>query len=1793
MGNPGSFTVTAIGVPPVTTLVRTGALPAGVTFTDNGNGAGTLSGTPAAGTGGTYLLTFTASNGIAPATQTFTLTVQEPPTITSASATAFAVGQAGTFMVTTTGFPTPVITQGGVTLPSGVAFVDNGNGMGTLSGIPAAGTQGTYALTFTASNGVSPSAVQTFTLTVSAAGTPLATSQSATTAADTPRVITLGGSDADSAGLTFSIGTGPSHGSLSALGAPVCGPAGSGSTCTADVTYTPTAGYTGPDSFTFTVSDGSLTSAPAIVSLTVTAGNAAPVAASQSATTAADTPKLITLGGSDADSVSLTFSVGTGPTHGSLSALGAPVCGPAGTGSACTADVTYTPTAGYTGPDSFTFTVSDGSLTSAPATVSLTVTAPNAAPVAASQGGVTTAEDTPAAITLSATDSDNTSVSFTIVSPPAHGTLSALVPNPCTPDGLGGATCTAAVTYTPAANFNGNDSFTFKANDGTLDSNVATVSVAVNAVNDTPVANSQTAMTPEDTATPITLSGIDVDGGPLSFAIASGPSHGTLGALGAPSCTTDVNGVSTCTAAVTYTPTGNFNGSDSFTFTVSNGSLTSNAGTVTIDVTAANDAPVALDQTLTSLEDTAKTVTLSATDADGNSLTFSIVASPLHGSLSAIAPVACTTDVNGISTCTADVMYTPTTGFTGPDSFTFKANDGGLDSNVATVSITVTSADTAPTITSANATTFTVGQAGSFTVTTTGTPTVTTITRGGVGLPGGVNYTDNGNGTATLSGTPSTGTSGTYVFTFTATNGIPPDAVQNPFTLTINQPPAITSANTTTFAPGKAGQTFTVTTTGFPTNAISRTGTLPSGVTFTDNGNNTATIAGTPAAGTQSGSPYAWVITAANGALPDAVQNFSFNVVCPALTVSGTIPALTFNTAMATATFTQTGGNGAIAWSAAGLPTGTAINPVTGQVTGTPTVTGTFNVTITTTDAGGCTGLTSQSVTVAPVATGDSYSGLVDNTQFVITGGTTASPATPFVGTAGRITANDLPSGFVTATAGTFATSGGGSVTIAADGTFIYTPKANPGAAAITSDSFTYTVFSNTGGGAAVASAPGTVSLTLAGRVWYVLNNGAAGNGQSQSTFNTLAAAVAASTANDTIFVYQGTGTTTNLATASVLKTGQSLIGQGVALVVNSQTLVAAGGFPLLGNTVTLATNVTVNGLDMTTGAANGIVGTSVTGLSVTVRNLTTTTGTGVNLSNTAGTLNFTGLTTTGGAGANLVNNTGATFTFSNVTVSSGANPAFTATGGGTISVTGSTNTLTTTTGTALNVANTTIGASGLTFQSISSTGATNGIVLNTTGAGALTVTGTGTTGGSGGTIQAADQGALFTSANNITLKNMNFTNAGTGNGTCNNIDGPTFNSSCKGAINLNGVTTVTLDNLNMNGGVQNGINGQTVSGLTLSNTTITGFGNAVNENAVRLFNLTGTCAITNSSFSFPAAAGAYGDNLIDIRNNAGTLTLSVQGTPLGTSFNTFSDTQSSTNGAAGLSVTAVSSATVNLTVKSSKFLKMKTVGIQTFARDTSTMNVDVVGGGVNANGNTFDPQGGLGRGVDLNAEDTAHLNFNISNNPKIYGNGGPTINVFGINNAVIQGRINNNPDIRGGGVGAAGSPIFLHPEDNSTGTIEVLNNVIAGVGNDPGIFAISHGDGASALSATLDVTLQNNHITIAGTGVAGSGTVGIDTRAGANNGDTIKTCVDVQSNAITLGPSGSDIAWLLREGSSTSNLYVEGWNTNANTTWNGRANTPANSTFVFNAGGAPAIGPPPAGAPYNGACRSPANPTQ
>ena len=183
----------------------------------------------------------------------------------------------------------------------------------------------------------------------------------------------------------------------------------------------------------------------------------------------------------------------------------------------------------------------------------------------------------------------------------------------------------------------------------------------------TPEADDQLVSVAFNTPQPITLTASDPDGGPqaLAYSIVSQPQHGTL--TGTP-------------PSVTYTPDADYSGPDSFTFKANDGAADSGPATVTIQVTSssANQPPVADDQSGTVDFDTPTAITLMASDPDGGpqALAYSIVSQPQHGTLTGTPP---------------SVTYTPDTGYSGPDSFTFQASDGAADSSPATVSITVQS----------------------------------------------------------------------------------------------------------------------------------------------------------------------------------------------------------------------------------------------------------------------------------------------------------------------------------------------------------------------------------------------------------------------------------------------------------------------------------------------------------------------------------------------------------------------------------------------------------------------------------------------------------------------------------------------------------------------------------------------------------------------------------------------------------------------------------------------------------------------------------------------------------------------------------------------------------------------------------------------------------------------------------------------------------------------------------------------------------------------------------------------
>jgi len=435
-------------------------------------------------------------------------------------------------------------------------------------------------------------------------------------------------------------------------------------------TYTPNANFSGVDSFRYRARDATNLQSvnTALVTITVTPVNDAPVALNDAFSTPEDTQLVIAAPGilgndSDIDGpLPLTSILVSTTTNGSL-VLNA------------NGSFTYTPNSNYFGPDAFTYRARDGaSAVSNIATVSINVGPVNDLPVAVNDA-FSTPEDTQLVITppgILANDTDPDGplpLTSILVSTTTNGSL---VLN-----------ANGSFTYTPNSNYFGPDAFTYRARDGSGgESNTATVSITVTPVNDLPVAVNDAFSTPEDTQLVIAAPGIlandsDVDGPlPLTTVIMSSTTSGTL------SLNPD--------GSFTYTPNANYFGPDAFTYRARDGAgAESNTATVSITVVPANDAPVAVNDAFSTPEDTqlviaAPGILANDSDVDGPlPLTSILVSTPTNGTLALGA--------NG------SFVYTPAPNYFGPDSFTYRARDGsGLESGIATVSITVTPVNDLP-----------------------------------------------------------------------------------------------------------------------------------------------------------------------------------------------------------------------------------------------------------------------------------------------------------------------------------------------------------------------------------------------------------------------------------------------------------------------------------------------------------------------------------------------------------------------------------------------------------------------------------------------------------------------------------------------------------------------------------------------------------------------------------------------------------------------------------------------------------------------------------------------------------------------------------------------------------------------------------------------------------------------------------------------------------------------------------------------------------------------------------------
>ncbi|NEP25531.1 Ig-like domain-containing protein [Moorena sp. SIO3I6] len=321
--------------------------------------------------------------------------------------------------------------------------------------------------------------------------------------------------------------------------------------------------------------------------------------------------------------------------------------------------ITYTPNADFTGPDTFTYQVSDG-VNEVTATVNVDVTAVNQPPVP-TEDTVTIAVNNAVNINVLANDTDAEDDALTVVIDAQGGNGTAVV----NPDNT--------ITYTPNADFTGTDTFTYQLSDG-VNEVTATVSVDVIA-NEAPVPVEDTATTAPNTAVTIDVlaNDTDTDGDGLTVTIEQQQFNGTA----------VVNQDNT----IIYTPNNGFIGTDTFTYQVSDGINDPVTATVNVNVTAANQAPVVTggNNTATTEPNTEVTIDVLAnySDPDGDPLTFTIVTNPSNGT-------AAVNDNGTPDNLTDDfIIYTPNADFTGTDSLTYEVRDGNGGTSTATVNITI------------------------------------------------------------------------------------------------------------------------------------------------------------------------------------------------------------------------------------------------------------------------------------------------------------------------------------------------------------------------------------------------------------------------------------------------------------------------------------------------------------------------------------------------------------------------------------------------------------------------------------------------------------------------------------------------------------------------------------------------------------------------------------------------------------------------------------------------------------------------------------------------------------------------------------------------------------------------------------------------------------------------------------------------------------------------------------------------------------------------------------------------
>ena len=462
--------------------------------------------------------------------------------------------------------------------------------------------------------------------------TPSAVDDTRTTPENTPVTVSVLDNDSDPDGDTLTI-TGTTN------------PAnGSVSIVDDEIVYTPNTDYSGNDRFEYTISDGQGHSETATVNIVITEVNMTPKATDDSESTNQDTPVTVSVltNDTDPDGDSLSITGATSPLNGVVSVSGD--------------DIIYTPNAGFSGTDIFDYSITDGQGNNDTASVVVTVDKVNASPVAVDDVR-TTEENTPVTVSVLGNDNDPDGDTLTITgaTTPANGSVSVSGDD---------------IVYTPNTDYSGNDTFDYTITDNNGHTETATVTIMITDVNMPPMAVNDSRTTDENV--PVTVDVLtndsDPEGDNLSITDVGTPSNGTASISG---------------GNIVYTPATDYVGTDSFDYTITDTSGNEVTATVNITINNVNQPPKLTNDVETTVEDTAITIDVTANDSDpdGDTLTVTGTSDPSNGTVS----------VTG-----NNAVYTPASGYVGPDSFTYTVNDGNGHSETATVDITVTGTNKPP-----------------------------------------------------------------------------------------------------------------------------------------------------------------------------------------------------------------------------------------------------------------------------------------------------------------------------------------------------------------------------------------------------------------------------------------------------------------------------------------------------------------------------------------------------------------------------------------------------------------------------------------------------------------------------------------------------------------------------------------------------------------------------------------------------------------------------------------------------------------------------------------------------------------------------------------------------------------------------------------------------------------------------------------------------------------------------------------------------------------------------------------